>query len=368
MEKSKTNLLIRMKGQITIRTIASYTLIIIFLLIQSCASIGSKKITRDRFEYSQVLGNSWEKQMLLNIIKVRYVELPIFLDIGQIVSGYSMETSVNVGGTFSGGAALGSLGASGRYTDRPTITYTPLTGERFLEGFLTPIRPVNVFALIQSGYAADLVLELCLDSFNGLYNLSATFDSKRKANPKFFKVTKLMAEIQDYGGIGIKIGTSDDGESNFVLFFRNTDLEETVKAKAAEVRSLLGIPLDQKEFNLIYAPTRGKEGELGVGTRSLYQLLGAMSMGIVIPEEHKQKNIVPPLTELGLDDHANLHVHSGDEAPEETYVSVKFKDKWFWIADNDWKSKETFSSILFLFTLADSEGKENMPTITIPTF
>lgn len=66
------------------------------------------------------------------------------------------------------------MGTSGRYTDRPTITYTPLTGEKFLESFLTPLPPVNVFSLMQSGYAADFLLELCLDSFNGLDNRSAS--------------------------------------------------------------------------------------------------------------------------------------------------------------------------------------------------
>ena len=319
------------------------TLFFVVFIFLSCSSIGPKKITRDRFEYSQVLGNSWEKQMLLNIIKVRYIELPIFLDIGQIVSGYSMETSVNVGGNFTGGGALGSLGASGRYTDRPTITYMPLTGQRFLEGFLTPIRPVNVFSLIQSGYAADFVLDLCLDSFNGLHNRSASFDSKRTPDPEFFRVTKLMREIQDYGGIGIRIRETEDGKSDFVLFFREDDLDENIIEKAAELRRLLKIPWEQQEFELVYTPTRGQDGELGVGTRSLWQLLGAMSMGIIIPEDHKRKQIVPPLTEIALEEDALLHVLSGDNEPEESYVSVKFKDKWFWIADNDWQSKETFS-------------------------
>lgn len=357
-----------MKGQITYRTIVSGALIVVLLLVQSCASIGPKKITKDRFEYSHVLGNSWKKQMLLNIIKVRYLELPIFLDIGQIVSGYSMETSVNVGGNFTSGGALGSLGAQGRYTDRPTITYMPMTGERFLEGFLTPLRPVNVFSLIQSGYAADFVLDLCLDSFNGLHNRPTSMASKRQPDPEFFRVLKLMREIQDIGGFGIRFRESDDGETSYVLFFRNKDMDNSAKSKGAEIRRLLKIPMDQQEFELVYTPTRGENGELGIGTRSLWQILAAMSMGIIIPEEHKQKNIVPPLMEIGAEENALLHVMSGDDEPKESYVSVEFKNKWFWIADDDWNSKRTFSSILFLFTLADSNGGQNVPTITIPAF
>lgn len=357
-----------MQKHIISRIAITCFLVIVLLIFPDCSSIGTKKITRDRFEYGNVLGDSWKKQMLLNIIKVRYLELPIFLDIGQVVSGYSMETSVNLGGNVTGVGAIGSVGAQGRYTDRPTITYMPLTGERFLEGFLTPLRPVNVFSLVQSGYAADFVLELCLDSFNGLNNRPARMASKRQPDPEFFEVIAFMREIQDTGGFGIRVRESDDGKTSYVLFFRSDEVDENIKRKAAEVRRLLKVPLDQKEFELVYTPTRGSTGELGVGTRSLWQILAAMSMGIVIPEEHQQKQIVPPLTEVGLKENALLHILSGDKQPDESYVSVEFKGKWFWIADNDWKSKRTFSSILFLFTLADSGGGQQLPTITIPTF
>ena len=37
--------------------------------------------------------------------------------------------------------------------------------------------PILVIVLLQSGYAADLLLELCLDSFNGLFNKPALLAS-----------------------------------------------------------------------------------------------------------------------------------------------------------------------------------------------
>jgi hypothetical protein len=61
-----------------------------------------------------------------------------------------------------------------RYTDRPTITYTPLTGDKFLRGLMTPIQPSSVFFLLQSGYAADFVMALSVESLNGLRNPTST--------------------------------------------------------------------------------------------------------------------------------------------------------------------------------------------------
>lgn len=346
---------------------ATWIMVITFF-IAGCKSIGPKKMTRDRFDYSHALADSWKKQMLLNIVKVRYLDLPIFLDVGQLVTGYSMETSVNLGGSMSSANNFGSFGAQGRYTDRPTITYMPLTGERFLEGFLIPVKPINVFSLIQSGYEADFILELCLDSFNGLFNRSVSLASKRQPNEAFFEVIILMREIQDAGAIGMKIVQSEDEQQTIVFFFRNQNVSEEIQQKSAEVRRLLEVPDHQMEFKLVYSPMKGGPGELGIGTRSMWQILTAMAMGIVIPDSHRERRLIPPLTEIGIEETPLLRVLSGQSKPEDYYVAVPYEDEWFWIANDDWKSKNTFGSILFLFSLADSRASENLPTITIPTY
>lgn len=351
------------------KTVIRYLVLGLLLpfLGSACGSLGPKKITADRLDYSTVLAESWKKQMLLNILKVRYLDLPIFLDVGQLVTGYSMETSVNAGGSFAGGTGVGSLGASGKYTDRPTITYMPMTGDRFLESFLTPIQPLHVFSLVQSGYPADFILELCLDSFNGLQNRSSSIGVQNEHDPEFFRVLTLMREIQDESGFGLRTRETEDGPKYFI-YFRNTRVSEVVKAKSEEIRNLLQIPMDIAEFELVYTPAQGGPGELGVATRSLWQILGAMSMGVVVPDSHDQRRLVPPLDEIGVKEDALLHVHSSTEKPKQSYVTVSYEGEWFWIAEDDWDSKRTFSSILFLFTLAGNYGSEGLPTITIPTF
>jgi hypothetical protein len=107
--------------------------------IAGCASIGPGTVTRDRFDYTGAVGESWKSQMLLNLVKLRYGDTPVFLDVGQIVSGYTVQGTFSaLGSVFStSGVVPGvpnssvTLGAQGQYTDRPTITYTPLAGERF---------------------------------------------------------------------------------------------------------------------------------------------------------------------------------------------------------------------------------------------
>ena len=120
------------------------------LALTGCQSIGPHTVATDRFDYSSAIADSWKQQTLLNIVKLRYLDLPVFVDVSSIVAGYSLQTGVGVGGMLSTGNAIqgNTLSGSGQaiYTDRPTITYTPLTGQKFLRGLMTPIEPKNIFS------------------------------------------------------------------------------------------------------------------------------------------------------------------------------------------------------------------------------
>src|SRR6266487_6475511 len=158
----------------TIRNCALSCAVLLFPLFTGCKSIGPGTVARDRFEYSSSISESWKRQTLLNIVKLRYLDPPIFVDVGQIVAGYSLETGLTAGGSLPETTAFGgntaTLGGSVRFTDRPTITYTPLTGNKFVKALMTPLPPDSVFFTVQSGYAADAVFFAAVGAMNGLKN------------------------------------------------------------------------------------------------------------------------------------------------------------------------------------------------------
>jgi hypothetical protein len=98
--------------------------------LSGCAGIGPHTVARDRFEYTGAISDSWKQQMLYNIVKIRYGDTPVFLDVASVINSYSLATSVNVGGSVAtplqSNSNTLSAGGLGTYTDTPTITYSPL--------------------------------------------------------------------------------------------------------------------------------------------------------------------------------------------------------------------------------------------------
>jgi hypothetical protein len=327
-------------------------------------------VTVDRFDYSTSIADSWKQQTLLNIVKLRYIDLPVFVDVSSIVAGYSMQTGVTVTGRVSSSDSVlgnfGSIGGQAIYTDRPTITYVPLTGEKFLRGLMTPIDPKNIFFMLQAGYAADIILGLTVDGLNGVRNRSVVGGVVREADPEFLRVLQLMRELQVAGVVGLRVEEDKTKGSTGVMFFRRDDVPADVAEKGAEVRRLLKLPADLQKFMLVYSPGRGAEGELAVNSRSMLQIMQAFASYLEVPEAHLKAHRALPAFENASAQTQQDRSHSGKDKPADAFAAVYYRDYWFWIDDSDWQTKRALTVVMLFFTLADTGSPEKLPLITIP--
>jgi len=345
------------------------------ILLTGCRSIGPKTVPRDRSDYSGSISESWKRETLLNIVKLRYLDPPIFVNVGQIVAGYTLESGFNAGASFPENGLVGgniaAIGGSIKYTDRPTITYTPMTGDAFVKSLMTPLRPESVFSTIQSGWPANAILLATTARLNGLRNQSASASGFQAADPRFLRVLELMRAIQDSGGMGMRVTSSSNAPYATVLTFESEHVTEQTKADSKELHELLGLAPGVSEFKLVAGALPQSNHELAIQTRSLLHIMSVLAADIEVPLEHiAEGRATPGLREAkgeGAPVTALVRILSSAKKPADAYVAVPYRDYWFWIDDRDLKSKHTFAFMMLLFTLSDRGGAQNLPMLTIPT-
>jgi len=346
---------------------------ILLLLLPGCTHLGPKTVAVDRFDYGTSVAESWKRQTLLNIVKVRYLDLPVFREVASVVSGYSMQTGVSVSGTLSTQKAVqgdfASLGGQAIYTDRPTITYVPITGDKFMRGMITPLDPKSIFFFLQAGYSADFVLGLAVESINGVRNRSVAGGAVREADPDFIRALDLLREVQAAGAVGMR-GEEDKAKSSTgVVFFRRDDGPADIAENSAEIRRLLNLTAEPQKFTLTYSPMRGASNELAVNSRSMLQIMQVFASRVDVPEAHlKDHSAWPSPDDASTTEGARptARIHSGKEKSADAYAAVRYRGYWFWIGNGDPVSKRSLTMVMFLFTLADTGSPERLPLITIP--
>ena len=262
---------------------------LVLVWLAACQSVGPTTIPRDRFDYSEAIGESWKRQTLLNIVRLRYADTPLFVDVGQVVAGYTLETAVNVGGILSSSGAVqgnsASLGSPGRFTDRPTITYTPLTGNRFIENIATPISPTAIFETIEAGFPAHAMMLLGVASINGLRNVDSDSDGARAADPHFLEVAQLLRDAQRRGAFGTRVHVDRAGGRSTLVTLRDRKATDEDRAAGARARQLLGLDPQATEFELVGGEFSEGPGQIAVRGRSLLRVLQVLSLYVDVPEQ-----------------------------------------------------------------------------------
>jgi len=351
------------------------TAVLSALFITGCTTVGPGAIPRDRFDYNTAISDSWKEQTLLNIVKLRYADMPLFVEVVSVVSGYTLEGSVNLGATESSENAVQgdffSLGTAGKYTDRPTITYAPITGQKFNRSFMTPIPPKAVIFLLQSGWSAELILPLTVESLNGLRARRAAGVDQRTGDPKFYRAIELFREIQKSGAVGMQILSSDARKETTVLFFHREYVGADLKAKMKELDSLLGLSPERQEFQITYGMLPGSDGEISLLTRSILQIMIALATEVRVPLQDVTEGRTVPGDNQGEkadpEQGRLIDIKFSKQKPDNAFTSVNYRNHWFWIDDRDFKSKRTFAFLMILFSLTETGNQEGLPLVTIPS-
>lgn len=350
-----------------IALLASFT-----LSLPGCTSFGPPSVDRDRFDYINAIASSWKQQTLLNIVKLRYADTPVFLEVGQIISGYQLEGTVAVGGSLNSASAMGdvfSLGTTGRYTDRPTITYTPLTGAHFMHVLMTPIPPPALFMLVEQGWPVDMLMQIGVQRINGISNRKSGARGQA-SDPDFARLLMAFQRLQASGALGLRVEVSKESKlEGMVMTISQKNLPPEIQADRDLVRKLLGVRPDLEELKVIYGGLSNKDDTVAIQTRSGLQILAQLGANIEVPPEHiSELRTYPPIPESGGSAQSLpplIRIHAEKSQPADAFAAVKYRDYWYWIDDRDFRSKGIFTFLMIIMTLAEKGENVQGPIVTI---
>jgi hypothetical protein len=349
------------------RAVATVSILFGMVLATACTSVGPTTLDRDSYRYNDALDSAWKRQMLLNMVKIRYGDAPVFLDVTSMINQYSLEGQVNLnapGWDRPSGVGPPIGGAAGRWADRPTITYVPVAGEKFTRSLLTPIPPVSLLAMVQSGWPIEFVFGMAVRTINGIANGARSNLLRQEPDPLFGDLLSSLVEIQRSSAIGMRIDRLR-GDRVAVIVLQRGEIGPVEEARR-NVRGILQLERDTDEFEIRYGSIPETSSEIAMLTRSILEIIGEFSFGIEVPLRHVEEGRV--LAAPGFDgpwSPPSVRICSGDDEPDDAFVAIRYRGVWFWIDDRDFPAKRMFSFLLLLTSLAESGTTPAAPLITV---
>lgn len=378
-------------------TIRAASGVVMACVLSACQTIGVGTVQRDRLDYGAAIADSWKEQTLLNIVKLRYFDTPAFLDVSSVISSYQLQTDVRFAREVFPSDARETnrtFGLSGTYTDRPTISYAPLSGEKFVNGLLRPIPPQAIFAMIFAGHQADYILRATVRAMNDVHNLSAAPSRARGEDPAFTQVIEALRRIQQAGALGMRVeapapsnpGTirieipqpatgasraeTRPGRAETTWIFFREGADDEIDRDIRLVRKTLGIAPDAREIRLAFGSLRGSGSELALLTRSIMEILLELSAGVEVPAAHVREGRARPLTDASggtlAPGYPLARVLVSDTQPQDAYIAVRYRNLWFWVDDRDLGSKRAFTFLRMFSSIAETGVTPQLPVLTIP--
>jgi hypothetical protein len=347
------------------------------LALAGCTSLGARTIPGARFDYNDAIVRSFDNQMLLNLVRLRYQDSIFFLDLSSVVASYRREVSgsVSPSGVVNPASYNWAAAAGGAWSESPTISYVPLQGEDFAKRLLAPVEPSAILLLSRSGWGLERLLLCTVQQLNELPNgtaIGGVAPVQVLHFERFQRVATLLRTLQEDGYI--QLNTLADPPDTVAMTAGPIPMTDNARAMADEVIDLLDIRSREGAPIALDAPAfPRKPAQVVLVGRSLLGVMTFLAQQVLVPDEHVRAGLVR-ITK-GPDgkpfdwNHISrglFRVHSGRSEPENAYLKVEYRGHWFWIDDTDLETKSTYTLLAQLFSLQSANGRIQAPVLTIP--
>jgi hypothetical protein len=382
--------------------------------LTGCALHGPDAMRASRLGYNEAVQVSERRELLLNLVRLRYTDAPEFLAISGISTQMNFEAGASIGGEFGeveqSDSAFVTPGASVGFSETPTITFMPQRDQEFTRQLVASVELDSVYLLTQYGWGIDRVLRLVARRVNGLENTisrEARRASQEDSLKAFGHVTSLLRRLEDKGFVSITVEqrrnilsapipadsvTPDDllsaADAGYRLEFQESPPAYVLSgsqqhyvlrvsedawddAEFVQVVRSLGLPMRQTTYDI--DPGVGgfssdtSDGRLRIETRSVLGTMAYLSNAVSVPDAHENQGLVSASSKIEPLVHDLLKIHVSVSPVENAYLAVPYREHWFYVDDSDLATKRTLGLLSSLIRLTISAGgAQNVPILTLP--
>ncbi len=162
--------------------------------------MGPKAIRYTRMRYNEVVRDTNDEQLLINIVRLRYADSPVFIDLPNITSQFEMAGRGNYLGGYGnqtpGRASLGFGELSLR--DTPTLSYHPREGREIAKALLSPLAS-DILIVVNAGANIEQLLLFAMNDINDVPNApgaTVLIPEAADDNSEYLRGIRIVASLR----------------------------------------------------------------------------------------------------------------------------------------------------------------------------
>jgi len=348
--------------------VITFGLLLCFLA--SCANVGPQSIRVSRTAYAEAIDQTENEQLLLMIVKGRYGETSSFLTVNAVAANIRFRTEAGIEAGFGPDDVSGENLLIGglAYEENPTITYTPVQGQKYIRQLESPV-PLDLLLLtMRHSTLRDKIMTLLISRANNIHNPSFLMNKSANTGYDFKRFLELFSQLHSAGILVLIKNPKEDIPADILISGYDSQYANEVD----EFMSLLDLPMPEDRTQNITIPTYyginfDKSIGLGITTRTTLDLIEVLRATIDVPEEHIKSGIAlsyPPLGPIG----DGIKIKVSRTRPVNSSLAVTYRKLWYYIDETDQATKGFFNALrtLWSITIENSLDARDVPLMTIP--
>jgi len=375
------------------------------------------------WDLNETIRETKDEQLLLNLVRLRYDEIPYFLQVTSI------STQFSAGGTVGGSATLpeaaaSTFGLSGSlsYSESPVVTWSIPDSKAIYGRLNASMGADQILVLTQSGWDPRKVFRIGVRKLNRLQGLSYSIEDgieTPSSYGEFIEALGLIVALEKEDLVDFAQGVkSSSGAAKIPLSQLDSraippglayglqfmtregapDVVEPLKlfkplflrfskrsdgdSRSQRLRELLSLDSESYSFGIVDTVASGKEqllaessklsqiydpdaklSEIVLNNRSMIEVLRIASTSVQVPEDHIARGYARPRSAVADD---WLTILSSPSEPMNTWLKVEYRGSWFYIPADETTTRSHFTLIHTLFASVVGEVPGAQPLLTLP--